>query len=130
MDFKYEINPDGKNEILSEHGNSFIALREVKWGDKANYKLELRKWVNKPNGEEQAMKGITFVDEEQVHEISTGLVSMGYGYTDDIINGIKCRENFMPSLIKCLNGEDIKKLDINSEDYQDDEYQDPSSIFE
>jgi hypothetical protein len=39
----FDIKKDGINELIDEKNNSTIMLREVAWGGRENYKLELRR---------------------------------------------------------------------------------------
>ena len=112
-EIKPTIDPDF-DFVVDEKGNQFIALRKVAWSDGKEPRLELRKWINNPNGTEQAMKGTGFLTEEGPHTLTKVLCENGYGHTPDIINGIKDRDDFRLSLNKVLN--------------PDDELYDPSAV--
>lgn len=94
------------NHILTEHGNTFIALRKIQWTDKSDYKLDLRKYITKSDGEEQAQKGCCF-DDETANELVKVLLETGYGNTDDIVDSIKDRADFNNSIARTLSTEQI-----------------------
>lgn len=118
--FSYEINPNF-DYVIDEKGNAFIALREIKWNNSEDYKLDLRKYYN-TKGEEQMNKGVSFLTEEGPHELAKILVENNYGYTLDILTAIKNRTDFKPSLNKAL-GKDDENYDSTVKD--DDNYYDP-----
>ena len=128
--FKYEI-VDDYDKIFDDKGNTFLSLRKIKWGDSDKTHLDLRKWYCNSNGEETPGKGFSFLTEEGPHELTKVLLENGYGYTEDVIDSVKDREDFMASLVKCLNKEDIDNLDIELPEVDsDDNYYDPSIIIE
>ena len=45
-EFSYELDKDF-DYTIDEKGNSFIALRKIKWGNSSEFRLDLRKWFNK-----------------------------------------------------------------------------------
>lgn len=105
-DFKYTI-VDGIDHTIDEKGNSFIALRKMFWGDKPeSAKLELRKYHNNANGDETPSKGVSFITDDGPTNLTHVLINMGYGNTERILNGIKDREDFRPSLNKVLGKDD------------------------
>ena len=128
MAFEYKVNPDF-DFTFDEKGNTFLALRKLSWGGGKPEKLELRKWYNSADGTETPNKGFTFLTEEGPHELTKVLVEQGFGYTDDILNGLKDREDFKSSLSKVLSGEELDELGIDKVD-PNEEYYDPVSLFE
>lgn len=128
MAFEYKVNPDF-DFTFDEKGNTFLALRKLSWGEGKPEKIELRKWYNSADGTETPNKGFTFLTEEGPHELTKVLVEQGFGYTDDIINGIKDRDDFKSSLSKILSGEELDELGIEKVD-PDEEYYDPVNLFE
>lgn len=128
MAFEYKVNPDF-DFTFDEKGNTFLALRKLSWGEGKPEKIELRKWYNSTDGTETPNKGFTFLTEEGPHELTKVLVEQGFGYTDDILNGLKDREDFKSSLSKVLSGEELDELGIEKVD-PDEEYYDPVNLFE
>lgn len=101
---------EGYDHIISEKGNTYIALRKVQWTEDGPTKLDLRKYVTDSNGEEQIQKGVCF-DDEAADELTKVLCETGYGKTKDIIAGIKDREDFIPTIKKSLSGKNIEGLE-------------------
>lgn len=128
MDIKYQINPECDFNF-DEKGNTFLALRKIRWGEKGAEKLDIRKWYVDASGKETVGKGVSFITEEGPHELTKILVENNYGHTDDIINGIKNREDFMPSLVRCLNKEEVEKITGEEVQEIEEEYFDPSDIL-
>lgn len=123
MAFDYRVNPDF-DFIFDEKGNTFLALRKIAWNEGGKEKLDIRKYYNSADGTETVGKGVSFITEEGPHELTRILVENDYGYTDEIINGIKNRKDFMTSLVKVLNEDDSKELGLENID-PNEEYFDP-----
>lgn len=128
MAFEYTVNPDF-DFTFDEKGNTFLALRKLSWGEGKPEKIELRKWYNSADGTETPNKGFTFLTEEGPHELTKVLVEQGFGYTDDILNGLKNREDFKSSLSKVLSGQELDELGIEQVDPNED-YYDPVNLFD
>lgn len=127
--FKYNI-VDDYDKIFDDKGNTFLAMRKIQWGESDKTYLDLRKWYCNADGEETPGKGFSFLTEEGPHELAKVLVENGYGHTDDIIDSIKNRDDFITSLVQCLNKEEIDQLDIELPEVDDGDYYDPSVIIE
>ena len=131
--FVMNIDPN-YNHILTEHGNTYVALRKIQWTDKSEYKLDLRKYVTASDGEEKAQKGCCF-DDETAHELVKVLLQTGYGYTEDIIGAIKDRPDFNMGVARALEPEQIeliREIKENNKDEiidLDEEYYDIRSEF-
>lgn len=125
---KYEV-VDDYDYLFDEKGNAFLAIRKVRWGDNEKVNLDMRKWYTNANGEETLGKGVSFLTEEGPHELARVLVQNDFGHTDEILEAIKDREDFMPALASVLNGEQMKELGINKDDIPDDDYMDPSILI-
>lgn len=123
MAFNYTVNPDF-DFIFDEKGNTFLALRKIAWSEGGQEKLDIRKYYNSSDGTETVGKGVSFITEEGPHELTRILVENNYGYTDEILNGIKNRDDFKSSLVKVLGDEDIKELGLEDVD-PNEEYFDP-----
>ena len=63
MDLKYEYDNNGIDEIISEKNDKFIAIREVRWKEDKPFKLDIRNYISKEEGD-IALKGISLTDEE------------------------------------------------------------------
>lgn len=117
------------DRVVEEKGNTFIALRHMKWCEASvdkEFKLDLRKYYMNSEGGETVSKGISFATEEGPHELTRVLAEEGFGHTDEIIEAIKNRDDFMPSLVKALNGDDLSKVGVvDVSEYQEEDYYDP-----
>jgi len=132
MEFNMQII-DGFDHIIEEKGNSFIALRKIKWSDNSDVKLDVRKYMIDSDGNEVIGKGVGFMTEEGPHELVRIMAENGYGRTKDILQSIRDRDDFMPTLIKVLNNDEFNELSENTEldlsEYEDEEsFYDPREL--
>jgi len=87
------------NETFDESGSRFLALRKVQWAvddaepDESKAKLEIRKWVVTPEGE-QANKGVAFLTDEGPGELAHVLIKHGFGDTKKLLLDLKERDDF------------------------------------
>ena len=123
-DFSYTIH-DNFDYTIEETGNTFVALRKLTWGDSTNPKLDLRKYYNTEQGE-RVHKGVSLSD-EGADELTKVLCETGYGDTEEILQGIKDRDNFMSSLVNVIGKDNIPETDM---EIKDSDYFDPNSIFD
>ena len=115
-EFKLEID-DSINEVFDEvPGNSFLALRKLRWSDSGPFKLDIRKWYVNADGEEIAGKGVAFMTPEGPDNLIEALLSNGYGDTRKTLRGISDREEF-PIAVKEILTE--KGIDINNVEVPD-----------
>ena len=91
-EFSYTLDKDF-DYTIDEKGNSFIALRKIKWGSSDEYRLDLRKWFNTATGETMS-KGVSFMTDDGPHELVKVMVEQGYGHTKDIVEALKLRDDF------------------------------------
>lgn len=116
--FGYEVM-NGYDYLFDEKGNSFLALREVKWNNgKTN--LELRKWFNNADGSEIAGKGFSFLTEDGPHELVNTMLKNDFGRTEEVLEIIKKREDFNDSL---------SHIDHKIDDKDSTEYYDPKEFI-
>ena len=127
MAFEYKVGE--LDRTFDEKGNVFLALRKISWGEGKKENVDIRKWYMSSDGEETVGKGVSFLTEEGPHELTRALVEEGYGHTEDVLNGIKDREDFMVSLVKVVNADDLAANGIDVSNIPDDEYFDPTTIF-
>lgn len=109
-DFDYEFKEDGINEIIDEAqgSNTFIALREVRWNDSSDFKLDLRRYIVKPDGSVFAGKGISFATENGPHNLADKLVEHGYGNTKNIVSSLFDRDlvGFIDGVVSSIISDD------------------------
>lgn len=102
MEFHLEID-DTVNEVFDEGvGNSFLAMRRLRWSEDGQFKLDLRKWITNSEGEEIAGKGFSFITEEGPANLVNCLLKHGYGDTRKTLEGIQDREDFVPEVMEIL----------------------------
>lgn len=102
MEFNLEID-DSVNEVFDEGvGNSFLAMRRLRWNEDGEFKLDLRRWITNVDGEEIAGKGFSFITEEGPSNLVECLLKHGYGDTRKTLEGIMDREDFIPEALDIL----------------------------
>lgn len=129
MDFSnIKINED-YNHIITEKGNTFIALRKITWDIGRDEKLDLRKYVVNSDGSEKMMKGISF-DDDTAHELAHTLTKTGYGDTKMIMGNLRERGDFLDALSYVLSDEEKENLSVELPDVPDEEFFDIRSMIE
>lgn len=128
-----DILEDGINEVFDENNksNAFLALREIRWNENSSYKLDIRKWFTSTTGEEIPGKGVSFMSEEGPHTLTEALLKHGYGKTQNVLESIKDRDDFLPYVKETLDslGSDLS-CRITVEKAEDDEvFYDPKEIL-
>lgn len=130
-----KLNPifgDDVNEIIDEgSGNSFIALRKVKWDENKDFKLDIRKWYTNSNGEEIAGKGVGFITEDGPTNLIKALIKHGYGNTRQILEQLSEREEFPIAVKEIIVGKniDIDGIVLSTNDNVSITYYDPNDIL-
>lgn len=133
-EIQVDIAPD-LNEIFDEKtgGNSFLALRKVRWSEKGQYKLDIRKWYTNAEGEEVAGKGIAFMTEEGPGNLTSALLRNGYCDTQMALNAMKDRPDFYPAVKEIImkEGVDLDAIEVSTLDSLESEtlFYDPKSIL-
>ena len=128
MSIEYTIK-DNFDYVLEEKGNTYISLRKLCWcgadeAEEREGKLDVRKYYTGKDGNEVVGKGVSLT-EEGANELVNVLTSNNYGDTKTIINNIKDREDFMPSLVNCLSGEQLEEAGVDPSKYEKEDYYDP-----
>lgn len=139
---KYEYNQDGINEIISEKGDLFLALREVRWTDGKPFKLDLRNYKSSEEGD-VTLKGCSFSDDD-ADELTRVFIENGFGDNAEIANAIvEYRPNICRELKLILaENADLSEVDSRDRLFQrrqidderladetDDDYFNPKSIL-
>lgn len=118
---------DDFDKVIDEAGDKTINLRKIKWGNSDKVRLDLRTWYHTDSGEVVG-KGTAFITEEGPSELIKVLLEEGYGRTEEVLNGIKDRDDFKYYLNKIV-GKDSEFYDENAKDIKEDFY-DASNILE
>lgn len=131
-EFNLEIDPS-VNEVFDEtSGNSFLALRKLRWNESSPFRLDIRKWFTNADGEEIAGKGVSFMTPEGPENLIQALLKHGYGDTRKTLNGIKNREDFLVCVKEVIteNGMDLDSVDISIDQLdRNASFYDPKSIL-
>lgn len=127
QDLVFDIKENGINEIIVDpnKGKSFIALKEVRWQEGGEFKLDLRRWyAQTKDGEETLVpgKGVT-LGKEGGDTLAEVLVKNGYGDIDKLINALSSRKD---TPLEILNG----IADYCAEKHLEEGIFDPDGIFE
>ena len=61
-EFNLELDPSVDKIFDETPGNSFLAVRKLRWNQNSEFKLDIRKWFTNSNGEEIAGKGVSFME--------------------------------------------------------------------
>lgn len=106
--FTYEVDPNF-DYVLEERGNTYTALKKIRWGDNDHFSLDIRKWYATENGERMA-KGCSLMTDEGADELTRVLVSTGYGDDKELASEICSNRTELAARIynNILNNDDLK----------------------
>lgn len=126
-EFEYTTDPDF-DYTIDEKGNTFIALRKIDWGNKGDYKLDLRKYYASESGETMS-KGLSFLTEDGPNELTKVLIETGYGNDYELANAIIEKRPGILSRINSAIKDDPDLVDgLDIEDLDDEEFYDPEEL--
>lgn len=125
-DFHYEMDKDF-NYTIDERGNTFIALRKIRWGDSDKFKLDLRKYISTEEGE-RMNKGVSFLTDDGPNELAKVLLENNYGKANEIADVIcNKRKDIFDKLSRKVNN----NYPSNNEDEDiDEELYDTRRLFD
>lgn len=139
-EFNLEIDPE-INEVFDEgSGNSFLALRKIRWSEGSPFKLDIRRWYVNGAGDETAGKGISFITESGPGNLAESLLRLGHCDTRTVIDSIRNRDDFIETINDMLEVKEDGSLGVSEEclayfkkpkKSSDDDatYFDPKNIF-
>ena len=130
-EIELELDPS-VNKIFDETtGNSFLALRKLRWNSNSDFRLDIRKWFTDSNGNEVAGKGVSFMTPEGPSNLVKALLEIGVADTRSTLEGIKDRDDFLVNVKEVLeeNGMDLDSVVIPEKDNSSASYYDPKSIL-
>ena len=130
-EFQLEIDPSIDVVFDEVPGNSFLALRKLRWSPNSSFKLDIRRWYTNSEGEEIAGKGVAFMTEEGPDNLIQALLENGYGDTRKTLNGIKDREDFLPAVKEIIDekGIDLNSIKLPTMESLSENFYDPKSII-
>lgn len=119
QDLIYEYDENSVNEVIEtvQGGNSYIALRKVRWSPNGDFKYDLRRYFMKSDGIEMTGKGISLTD-EGIENLTATLVDKGFGDTELLVGSLYHREDFMESLARVTEDDTDFIADLDKE-YQE-----------
>ena len=122
-EFEYRTDPDF-DYTIDEKGNTFIALRKIDWGNKGDFKLDLRKYYASESGETMS-KGLSFLTDDGPNELTKVLIETGYGNDTELANAIIEKRPGILGRIHNAITEDPELLEgLDEQNYGDDEDED------
>lgn len=128
MAFEYTADPSF-DYTIDEKGNTFIALRKIDWGNKGDFKLDLRKYYASESGETMS-KGLSFLTDDGPNELTKVLIETGYGNPEEITNAIVYnRPDILRKMCKVISSDPtLSDPDfINDED--EETFYDPEELM-
>lgn len=115
---------------IDEKGNKYVALRKIDWGNKGEFKLDLRKYYSTEAGERMS-SGVTMTN-ESAGELVNVLLKTGYGDDEEIANTIiNSRPGVLGRVYKALNQDPELISGLETEDFgeDDDNFYDPEELI-
>ena len=127
MAFEYNSDPNF-DYTIDEKGNTFIALRKIDWGNKGEYKLDLRKYYASESGETMS-KGVSFLTEEGPRELTKVLIETGYGDPEEITNAIVYkRPDILKKMCKVISSDpSLSDQDLIND--EEENFYDPEELM-
>lgn len=127
--FEYSVDSDF-DYTIDEKGNTFIALRKIDWGNKGDYKLDLRKYYASETGETMS-KGLSFLTEDGPHELTKVLIETGYGNDDEVADAIIENRPYVVAKIKKEIESNPDKWDkiVAIDDEDEENFYDPEELI-
>lgn len=130
-EFTYSVDPD-YDYTVDEKGNTFIALRKIDWGNKGEYKLDLRKYYASEAGETMS-KGLSFLTEDGPDELTRVLLETGYGDDTEIANTLlENRKGIVARIAQAINDPENSydwSVELENELENEENYYDPEELI-
>lgn len=116
------------SEVLEEKNNTFKALRRVSFNGRPE-QIDIRGWYVNGDGKEIMGKGVQLSD-EGANNLVTFMVREKYGETKEILNELKKREDFIPSLSDILSHKELEQVGVDISKVDPSEFYDPINDFD
>lgn len=131
--FHYDIDPN-YDFVLEERGNTYTALRKIRWGDKEDFSLDIRKYYATEEGERMA-KGCSLMSKEGANELARVLVDTGYGDEKQLAkaicdNRVELAARIYDSIVENKDLKDtVEDIIVNHLADEEEEYYDLNEVI-
>lgn len=131
--FHYDIDPN-YDFVLEERGNTYTALRKIRWGDKEDFSLDIRKYYATEDGERMA-KGCSLMSKEGADELARVLVDTGYGDEKQLAkaicdNRVELAARIYDSIVENKDLKDtVEDIIVNHLADEEEEYYDLNEVI-
>lgn len=131
--FHYDIDPN-YDFVLEERGNTYTALRKIRWGDKEDFSLDIRKYYATEEGERMA-KGCSLMSKEGADELARVLVDTGYGDEKQLAkaicdNRVELAARIYDSIVENKDLKDtVEDIIVNHLADEEEEYYDLNEVI-
>lgn len=122
----------GIDDIFEEKGNRFSRFERVKWDPESDKSyIDIRRYEMNAQNEEVAGKGFTFMTEDGPAELSKAIIRNDFGTTEEYIEELAKRDDFVFALKNCQIKGAISDTDItiNKEFENSDEFYDANDFI-
>ena len=134
-DFYCEVDENYPQRVIDEKGNTYLELSKFRWNGKGEFKLGIRKVYSNAQGD-HAGKSLSFLTEDGPHDLTTALITDGYGNPDEIVE--TCFENrpdIVGAFAERLKDEKdvdhfIEKYRESSNKVEEEEMYDPEDLLD
>lgn len=131
--FHYDVDPN-YDFVLEERGNTYTALRKIRWGDKEDFSLDIRKYYATEEGERMA-KGCSLMSKEGADELARVLVDTGYGDEKQLAkaicdNRVELAARIYDSIVENKDLKDtVEDIIVNHLADEEEEYYDLNEVI-
>ena len=131
--FHYDVDPN-YDFVLEERGNTYTALRKIRWGDKEDFSLDIRKYYATEEGERMA-KGCSLMSKEGADELTRVLVDTGYGEEKQLAkaicdNRVELAARIYDSIVENKDLKDtVEDIIVNHLADEEEEYYDLNEVI-
>ena len=131
--FHYDVDPN-YDFVLEERGNTYTALRKIRWGDKEDFSLDIRKYYATEEGERMA-KGCSLMSKEGADELARVLVDTGYGEEKQLAkaicdNRVELAARIYDSIVENKDLKDtVEDIIVNHLADEEEEYYDLNEVI-
>lgn len=131
--FHYDVDPN-YDFVLEERGNTYTALRKIRWGDKEDFSLDIRKYYATEEGERMA-KGCSLMSKEGADELARVLIDTGYGDEKQLAkaicdNRVELAARIYDSIVENKDLKDtVEDIIVNHLADEEEEYYDLNEVI-